>query len=329
MIRQVCSQTLLILLLNVVFLFALSAADTASSPKTIKVLGIGNSFTINALTFIEAIDAADPDIDIIAGRATIGGCSMEKHVRLFKEHEQDATKGLHYNLNVKDEAGNTKRKKVSLKAMLQSDTWDVVTIQQLSRLSTIPASYQPYAKELYDYIKQHAPQAKIVLHQTWAYRVDGDFDKVWPDRKGYDQAAMYRDSSLAYDLAAQQLNVELIPVGAAFQLARERRPFVPVAFDEKALQKPQLPTQEHSLCVGYAWRKNALRNDSHHANVHGCLLAGLVWYNYLTAKKSGDLTLSIGNIPEEDIVFYQSIADDIATGVRPAIQPTAPAVTDE
>lgn len=320
MIGQQFIHSIHIMCLSILVLVAAVAAE--ESPRTIKVLGIGNSFTINALTFIETIDAADSDIDIIAGRATIGGCSMEKHVRLFKEHEQDATKGLHYHLNYKDESGKNKRKKVSLKAMLQSDAWDVVTIQQLSRLSTIPSSYEPYAQELYDFIKLHAPQAKVVLHQTWAYRIDGDFDKVWPDKAGYDQAAMYRDSSLAYAQVAQKLGVDVIPVGAAFQLARERRPFVPVEFDQQALQKPQLPPQVYSLCVGYTWRKDALRNDSHHANVHGCFLAGLVWYNFLTKKKSSDLQLTVGNMSEQDIAFYQEIADGIAAGVRPAIQPT-------
>jgi hypothetical protein len=50
--------------------------------------------------------------------------------------------------------------------------WDYVTIQQASIKSHDFSTYQPHAGFLRDLITKHAPQAKLLIHQTWAYRVD-------------------------------------------------------------------------------------------------------------------------------------------------------------
>ena len=50
--------------------------------------------------------------------------------------------------------------KVSIKQALQSDIWDVVTLQQASSLSVDYNTYQPYLNALADYVHIHAPKAK-------------------------------------------------------------------------------------------------------------------------------------------------------------------------
>ncbi len=313
-------RSLLSLIISLTFIIGLSASETE---KTIQVLGIGNSFTNNAYQFLGDMSDASTTHKLGLGRAVIGGCSLDKHHRLMKEHQADPSKGVAYNFIYRDpSSGEVAKQKSSLKAALSAKAWDIVTIQQVSRLSNNLETYTPYAADLVAYIKEHAPQAKIYFHQTWAYRVDGDFAKVWPDLKDYSQADMYRDSAKAYQDICSTLGLDLIPVGAAFQLARERQPYVP-SIDSSSLVAPALPDQKYSLNVGYSWRKDGkLGHDSHHANADGCFLAGLVWFETLTAEDVNNLDLSKIALDAERKRFLQTVAHDIVSkGLRPAIQP--------
>ena len=58
---------------------------------------------------------------------------------------------------------------VSLRDALLNRNWDVITMQQVSRLSFKKESYLPYITALADFVRQYAPKAKLYLHQTWAY----------------------------------------------------------------------------------------------------------------------------------------------------------------
>ena len=58
---------------------------------------------------------------------------------------------------------------VSIRQALESDSWDIVTLQQSSWQSTQYNTYQPYLNALSQYVKKYAPNAEQVIHQTWAY----------------------------------------------------------------------------------------------------------------------------------------------------------------
>jgi hypothetical protein len=91
---------------------------------------------------------------------SIGGASMEVHWTKIQANEKDP----------QDPAGLYGTR--SLSATLQSGAWDFVTIQQASIKSHDVATYRPFATQLQEYVKKHAPKAELLLHQTWAYRVD-------------------------------------------------------------------------------------------------------------------------------------------------------------
>ena len=228
-------------------------SDAAAS-REIKVLGIGNSFTGNAFSLLHPMGSRSDKCRIVLGQGIIGGCSMEKHMRLAKLHEADPKneEGRPYALTITNAEGERVRTRVGLRELLASDTWDIVTIQQLSAQSPDIANYRPYARELYDYIKKYAPQAEVVLHQTWAYRADGDFAKVFPDKPSYSQEDMYRDLTSAYTTIAEELDVRVIPVGAAFQMAREARPYMhDPSTDNQNLRHPiSLATRTRSAPAG-------------------------------------------------------------------------------
>ena len=301
-------------------------ASHSSDKGEIKILGIGNSFTRNAFALLQPMGNQSKKCSIVLGKGIIGGCSMEKHMRLARLHDADPnnSEGKPYALWVTDGQEERVKVRVSLRGLLVSDTWDVVTIQQLSAQSTDITNYRPYARELYDYIKEYAPQAEILIHQTWAYRADGDFHRVFPDSPSYDQAAMYRDLDTAYNTIAAELGLRLIPVGAAFQLSREVRPFIPDQTTEReALAPPHLPMDKNSLCVGWNWRKSeppTLHCDTHHAGIQGEYLAAAVWFEFLTGLNPHAEGIRVGDLASEDAEFLSAIAHRVvAEGKRPAI----------
>lgn len=305
----------------------LMAFFSQPAKREIKVLGVGNSFTVNAFSLLSAMGDRCDKVDLVLGSAVIGGCSMEKHVRLAKLHEEDpeSEEGRPYWLTLVNAEGTPERTRVGLREMLASDDWDIVTIQQLSAQSPDIDNYRPYAKELHDYITRYAPQAEVVLHQTWAYRTDGDFQRVFPDKPGYGQLEMYRDLNEAYNTIAEELGVRLIPVGTAFQLARQVRPYLPDAPENiRNLAPPNLPNDRNSLCVGWYWDKSDppnLRSDTHHAGSQGCYLASSVWFEFLTGLNVGAEGIEAGSISDDEAEFLAGIAHQVVTeGKRPNVE---------
>lgn len=299
--------------------------------REIRVLGIGNSFTSNAFSFLHPMGTRSANFRIVLGQAIIGGCSMEKHMRLANLHETspDDPEGRPYSLTSVGEDGVNVKTRVGLRELLASKDWDVVTIQQLSAQSPDIANYRPYARQLYDYIKRYAPRAEVVLHQTWAYRTDGDFDRVFPDKPSYGQAEMYRDLSVAYRTIAGELDVRMIPVGAAFQVAREARPYVAdSASNRDRLRPPQLPKDKNSLCAGWSWDSSdppRLKCDTHHAGIRGKYLAAAVWFEFLTGANVRAEGIRIETLTDEEAEFLSDIAHQVvAHRRRPSIEPGEP-----
>lgn len=310
--------------------FQCSADQNGQAPaktdqvKTLKVLAIGNSFSGNASRYLNDIIKAAGDCKMIFGHAMIGGCPLDKHYNLAMKNEE----------NPEDPMGKPYKaggKKLSLKEMLQSDKWDVVTIQQYSMYSFKPETYRPFSKDLYAYIKKYAPQAEVVFHQTWPYRED---DPLFKD--GFTREKMYQDLTKAYYSTAKEIGIKrVIPVGDAFKLASEspegkfeKDP----NFDYKNPEHPKLPDQAHSLNVGYSWKKDnknpeakpKLGYDGHHANMAGQFLGGCVWYEFLFG---GDVTRNSfkpKEMSDEEAKFLRRIAHQIVTeGVKPQAWPLA------
>ncbi|MDR3710989.1 MAG: DUF4886 domain-containing protein [Capsulimonadaceae bacterium] len=297
---------------------AVIASSTASaadeSPKTIRLLTIGNSFADNAAHYMSDVAAA-AGYKLVLYRANIGGCSMERHWKHVQAHEA----------NPADPAGvpftnpQTGKKEFGLKEALQSAPWDYVTIQQYSALSDKIDTYRPYASELCDYIKKYAPTAEVLVYETWAYRSDDPKFK-----SGNSAEDMYRIISTNYRTIASELHLRVIPVGDAFHLASitPGYQFTPDAlFDFKAAVPPALPDQTHSLNVGWTWRKDPKTNgeklqfDGHHANQAGEYLASLVFVERLTGVSSIGNTFVPAGLPAEDATLLQQFAHKAVQGI--------------
>ena len=270
-----------IILLTVIS--SLLHAENSAPAKTVRLLTVGNSFSHNATHYLGDIAKANGDtLDL--REANIGGSSFDIHLKKLEVFQKDPASKL-------GRYGDNR----SLKDELTDGKWDFITIQQASIKSHDVSTYRPYAKQLADYIRQHAPGATLIMHQTWEYRVDDARFSVKEPKPGEpkSQDEMYAGLKSAYATIAQELGVKLIPVGDAFHLANrdpQRGYKVPATpFDAKKAKSGELPDQTHSLNVGWSWRKQPddsmkLGMDGHHANMAGEYLGACVWYETLFGR---------------------------------------------
>jgi hypothetical protein len=295
--------------------------QAAAGGKTqVRLLAIGNSFSGNATRYLRDIVSSSGTCELVFGHAMIGGCPIEKHIRLARQHEADPTapEGMPY-------AGPNKTK-TGLKELLTAEKWQYVTIQQYSLFSPRIETYRPHAMDLVEYIRKYAPQAEIVFHQTWAYRADDTKTYV----NGYDQTAMYQDLTKAYHTIAGEVGINrIVPVGDAFQLVAEspERAFTPDAqFDPKTAVHPTLPRELHSLHSGYAWKKvgekHVLSLDTHHANSAGEFLGGCVWFEFFFNQDVRTIAFKPLRLTDEDAAFLKDIAHRVVRdGAKPKAWP--------
>jgi hypothetical protein len=175
----------------------------------IKILAIGNSFSQDAAYYLHDIAKAG-GIDVKMVNLFIGGCSLETH---WKNIETNAA-NYYYELN-----GQSTDRMISIKEALLEESWDYITLQQVSSDSGIIESYYPYFKNVLDYVRELSPKAKILLHQTWAYEVDSTHSEF----AKYDcsQEKMYQALMGVYQQIAEEFSLELIPCGEVIQNLRK------------------------------------------------------------------------------------------------------------
>lgn len=300
------------LILSVTLALGVSAAERDS----LKLLAIGNSFSDDATAYLPAIAKAGGK-DLVIGRASIGGCPLERHARHLREAEAGDPKGKAYNGR-------------SLPEILSSQPWDIVTLQQWSQLSFKPETFQPFADELIAAIRKYAPTAEIVVHETWAYREDHPW---FQKNDGFTPAKMYAGARDTYRAFADGKGFRLLPVGDALNLARQtpRWTFAPDAkFDYKNPPEGQVPDQGTSLNVGWRWTKNkdgksVFSLDAIHCNAAGRYLGASVWYQVLFDTETLPETYAPEGVSAADAADLRKHALSAVKAERLREKVTAPA----
>jgi hypothetical protein len=299
------SKTALLFLAATVLLPGISASG-GESGKTVRLLTVGNSFSHNAIHYLGDLAKAAGDTLVLC-EDIVGGAPMALHWSKAEAHEKDpADKNGLYS----DGKG--------LSDDLKSGHWDFVTIQQYSMQSHDVATYRPYAQELRDYIHRYAPDATVLLHETWEYRADdprftGTSTKAGEPKT---QDEMYQGISSAYGTIAKELGVRRLPVGDAFHLANHdpkwgyHAPAQP--FNSKEAKPGELPDQTHSLNMGWQWKEQngakKLVMDGHHANMAGEYLGACVWFEVMFGKSVVDNSFVPAGLDAEYAKFLRETA---------------------
>lgn len=216
-----------------------------------KVLSIGNSFSQDAHRWLHKLAEVNGE-NIETTNLYIGGCSLETH---FKNMQED-NEAYELRLN-----GGEPTRNISIAEALKMEKWDVVTVQQVSGLSGIYKSYEPYLSALVQLIRETNPQAKLYFHETWAYEIDSTHSSF----KKYhnNQKEMFRCIKKTSKKAAKSIDATIIPVGEVIQKVRGK-------VKEFNYKKGGL-----SLC----------RDGFHLSYDYGRFTAAAIWLRTLTGKK--------------------------------------------
>ena len=301
------------------FLFAAAAMIALTcGAKELKILMIGNSFSQSVLTYLPKIAAAAPDCKLKLGQAMIGGCTFEYHCKVFRRAEQDPTYRPYWT-NLKLNPKQPKNHQANLKELLTADQWNIVTIQQGSHQSWKAETFGADADELIGIVRKYAPQAEIVVHQTWAYRSDDP--RIAPKNPTWkiSQKEMYNRLTANYTQLAKRYHFRIIPVGFAIELSREKTPVKFRQYDPPILDTlhfPDLPNQAGDVVGNIHWRKSAktgdmeIRRDTFHLNCRGKYLQACTWFLFLFDKKAEDVKFIPDDIGNKDARFLLQCAEE-------------------
>lgn len=276
----------------------------AINTRPLQVFMVGNSFASNATQFLPQL-AQEGGHPLQLGSARIGGCSLQTHWEWVEAAEL-----------APDAPQNKPYEGRSLREWLESQTWDIVTLQQASIVSSDSTSYRPYARQLWDFVRHLQPGAEIVWHQTWAYHARAQtFGGLGNGQNARDQREMWLALRAAYHAAAAQTGARIIPVGEAFWKVNSD-PKYPAGgspdfnFD---LKYPEPPAQPNSLHRGVHWFPSAdgawkMGFDPAHANEAGCYLGALVWYGFLFGESPEKLRFAPPEVPAAFAAHLRRVA---------------------
>ncbi len=250
----------------------------------LKILSIGNSYSQDAQAYIAKMAQAEGKT-VKCVNLYKAGCALSTHASGWTNTEAI------YNYELNGESGTDYNAFVSLKAVLESDQFDVITLQQASWTSVSYSTYQPHLNNLIAAIREKQPNAKIYLHQTWAY---GDAHANHTSNASYTggtMATMWEKIEAAYNSAATETGLELIPAGQAIQNAQE-------ALNEGGYSVTSIQ-----------------RDNSHVSKTWGRYVLARVWYQALFGEIPNVTLPQLNTSVTADAAMEQLVADVVAAAL--------------
>ena len=255
--------------------------DDASNPKShLKVLAIGNSFSVDAMNnhLYPILQDAGYE-DIVLGNLYIGGCDLDTH---WSNLSNDSAAYAYY----KNDSGKwvTYYNHKASAALIDED-WDYIVVQQVSGSSGRPSTYGNF-ENIVNYVNSHKsnPNAHILWHMTWAYHTETEnWSFTYYDK---DQMTMYNaiTDTVQSKVLANALIEGVFPSGTAIQNMRTS------GIDGALLHEPD----------GY-----------HLSSNYGDYIAALTWYAYL----SGDDVSAITYQPDEIAPYREAVNQAVMAAV--------------
>ena len=236
------------------------------------VLCIGNSFSEDSTRYLHQIS----DGEIYVRNLYIGGCSLETHWNNIVEARAD----------YEWQKNGRMLKMMSINDALTKKKWDFVTVQQVSQLSGMAETYEPFLTNILEFIREQCPKAKIVFHRTWAY--DDKSTHEGFVNYGRDRKRMLDAIIKTSDYYAEKHSLEVIPNGEAVEAARD------------------LPEFQGEL--------NINRDGFHLSYDYGRYLAGLTMYGFFTGKDATLVTYEPEDTDPEINAKLKKIASDLTFG---------------
>ena len=234
-----------------------STEAQVTAPKSLKVLAIGNSFSVDAMTHLYRVAKEEGVEEVVLGNFFVGACTLKMHAGYMESGEAA------YRYDKCTDGNWSENPNTTLLTGLLDEQWDVITMQQASHDSGIVTTYQPYLNDLISYVKEQCPNAKIMWHMTWAYQSDSTH-KAFPTY-GNEQTTMYYGivNCLQKEIDTNENIVATIPTGTVIQNLR-------------------------GSVIG-----DRLTRDGYHLNDLGRLAASYTWYAVLADQPIQSVKISV------------------------------------
>lgn len=282
-----------------------SAEEKANADaETVKVLMIGNSFSICVLNHLPLL-AEDRGVKLNIGSLYIGGCTLERHWANVTNTAADF-RPYAYDLYVRGKRVVFQSHR-NVCEVLAGTKWDIVTIQQGSHESWRKESYHPYGDNLIAKIRELAPQAKIVVQETWSYTPWDKRLAKW----GIDQNGMYAKLHAAYGDFAKQYGLQVIPFGTAVQAWRRQ---LPVKYGENSLGGDVVgggyedPKDHFKRNAENKWVPNC---DVFHLGRRGEYFQALVWAKALFDVDVSEVGYKPDYVTDDEAALMKKIAMEV------------------
>ena len=248
-------------------------AAVASVRTSIKILAIGNSFSVDAMQnhLYDVLKSAGYD-QVILGNLYVGGCSLDQHWGYIN------SKQAAYTYYKNDDNGKwVATDGYDALTALREETWDVITVQQASPNSGQPNTFGNLQK-IVDWVETNKTNenAEIYWHMTWAYQQNSTHS-AFPNY-GSDQMTMYNAIVDTAENTAMKVNGidGIIPAGTAIQNLR-----------------------------GTALGDTLTADGYHLKDTYGDYTAALMWYVALTGQSMDKVTY----IPDSVADHYFNLAN--------------------
>ena len=299
-----------------------------ASQAPLKVLMIGNSFSASVLHVTPKVaESTGLKVDFV--NCNIGGCTLKLHwENVEKASDPEFRPYLAMFGTPESETAKTVRERIggvktNIPQLLGAVKWDIVTIQQGSGGSAFADTYQPYADNLIATIRRYAPQAEILIQETWAYL---PYHKKLAEWK-MSQGEMYDRLHANYRELARRTGFRVIPTGTVVQTYRSKLPpFRKLTKAEwDAIREPNLPDLCGDPCgvpkwrKPYRWEKDFDRDkvqlmiDSTHLNPEGDYLQACVWLSVLFGLDARTIRWSPEGLSAERADLMRECAHEVTS----------------
>lgn len=187
----------------------------AEVPETLKVLAIGNSFSVDAMEYLYNIAKNAGVKTIVLGNLRVSGCTVSMHY----DYARGSNQVYEYFKNTDGTWRSTPNS--TIYDGILDENWDYITLQQGSPESGLPEKFR-HLENLANIVnnKKTNPNAKLIWHMTWAYQQDSTHAAF----TSYDsnQETMYNAiiNTVKEKVLPLDIFSAVIPSGTAVQNAR-------------------------------------------------------------------------------------------------------------
>ncbi|MBR6530521.1 MAG: DUF4886 domain-containing protein, partial [Clostridia bacterium] len=184
----------------------------------VKILSLGNSFSVNTYKFLHPILTAHGIENVTLGNLYSPSCNLGTTAGYVQGN------GVYASYYKYDTEGvRTETKNYSAQTAIAEEDWDIITLQQASGFSGRSDSFFPYLDYIIQYIEENrtVKDGLLMWHMTWAYQQTHTSD-AFINYYNADQMTMYKAivNTTKEKVLTDEAFSMVIPAGTAIQNAR-------------------------------------------------------------------------------------------------------------